>query len=466
MKLYGSLAELLQKARRRLIADVLLDRVVFAVAAGLAGVTVILLAGTDVLGWYWAVASALVALAAGLFLSRKRVPTIYQAAQKVDARLRLADTLSTAAYFLASPGDAEASIRESQRLQAESMAMQVDLKLALPYHRPRATYPALSLALAVAGVFVLRYAAQGSFDPKSSLVKSAYNTLFQPPLKQQAQAGETPGDPSQPADGEKSDDRKNSDFAGDPKFDPSIPNAGEDKKQSEQAKQDKEESGGQDKQDAKAGDASPSAQNQKQDSDKQEGNKNGNANQDPSMVDKIKQAVSDLLNKMKSQPQQNADNSKGQQDQSDQQPGQEGQQDNDAQGEGKESQAAQNADAKSEGNNGKSKPSQDQQSGVGSNDGEKAIKDAAALKAMGKISELIGKRSENVKGAMMVEVGQTKQTLTTPQLQRAAGTHAEAGSQIHRDEVPAIYQQYVQQYFEQVHKAIPAAKGAAPAAKK
>jgi hypothetical protein len=80
--------------------------------------------------------------------------------------------------------------------------------------------------------------------------------------------------------------------------------------------------------------------------------------------------------------------------------------------------------------------------------------------AMGKISELLGKRAQNVTGEVMVEVGSGKQQLKTPLAQRNA-THNEAGGEIHRDEVPLMYQQFVQQYFEEIRKG-PPAKPAAP----
>jgi len=44
-----------------------------------------------------------------------------------------------------------------------------------------------------------------------------------------------------------------------------------------------------------------------------------------------------------------------------------------------------------------------------------------------------------------------EQVLNTPYAETAA-THAEGGGEINRDEVPLMYQRYVQQYFEQVHK--------------
>jgi hypothetical protein len=78
---------------------------------------------------------------------------------------------------------------------------------------------------------------------------------------------------------------------------------------------------------------------------------------------------------------------------------------------------------------------------------------------MGKISEIIGKRAQNITGEVMVEVSSGKQQLKTEYSQRDA-THVEAGGEINRDEVPLAYQQYVQQYFAQVRK-MPAAKGKA-----
>ena len=101
--------------------------------------------------------------------------------------------------------------------------------------------------------------------------------------------------------------------------------------------------------------------------------------------------------------------------------------------------------------------SQDAKNGIGSQDGEKAMREAQQLDAMGKITEILGKRSANVTGEVMMEVASGKQQLRTDWSQQQAN-HAEAGSEIHRDEVPLMYQQFVQQYFEEIRKP----KAAAP----
>jgi hypothetical protein len=123
---------------------------------------------------------------------------------------------------------------------------------------------------------------------------------------------------------------------------------------------------------------------------------------------------------------------------------------------------SQSADARGQEKGADKNASDDSKSGIGSADGDKSGKEANELKAMGKISEILGKRSANVSGEVMVEVGSSKQQLKTPWAQKQA-THSEAGSEIHRDEVPLIYQPFVEQYFEEIRKSAPAAK--TPAAK-
>ena len=124
---------------------------------------------------------------------------------------------------------------------------------------------------------------------------------------------------------------------------------------------------------------------------------------------------------------------------------QEGQQ---QQGQGDKNQMAQGKS----GDKSASQQSPDSKSGIGKEDGDKSAREAEQLAAMGKLSEIIGKRSQNMAGEIMIEVQSNRdQQLKTAYTGRQ-GQHAEAGGEISRDEVPLIYQQYVQQYFEQVRK--------------
>ena len=82
---------------------------------------------------------------------------------------------------------------------------------------------------------------------------------------------------------------------------------------------------------------------------------------------------------------------------------------------------------------------------------------------MGKISEILGKRSAAVSGEVMVEVGSSKQQFKTPWAQHQAD-HSNAGGEINRDEIPLTEQQFIERYFEEIHKsAQPADAKPAPA---
>ena len=76
---------------------------------------------------------------------------------------------------------------------------------------------------------------------------------------------------------------------------------------------------------------------------------------------------------------------------------------------------------------------------------------------MGKISEILGKRSANLTGEATVEVQSTSQQIRTQYAQRSS-QHTQGGAEISRDEVPVALQSYVEQYFEQIRKQQPPKK--------
>src|SRR5207245_1661713 len=192
-----------------------------------------------------------------------------------------------------------------------------------------------------------------------------------------------------------------------------------------------------------------------------------------SLASKIKEAMSNLLASMRPQNSgsnqqqgQNGAQQKSQQAKGDQKgalgQGQKkgGEQSADSQ-DGQSSDDAdsgKSAEGKSSGKSSDQQASHNPGSGIGKQDGAKDAKLAEQLAAMGKISEIIGKRSANVTGEVTVEVNSSKQQLKTPySVSKAA--HGESGGEINRDEVPVAFQEYVQQYFEQVRKQAAPAKG-------
>lgn len=484
-------SQLLKKARRRSALDLVLDQSALAISIAMGGAILLLLTGTSLLEWYWVALLALASLAAGLYRFRGRVPSEYRLAQRIDWNMNLADALSTATFF---SGD-DKPICVQQRTAAEQVARTIDPRVAVPFTRSRFAWPAAGLALVACGLFAVRYAVTGTMSLEPSLVKMAYDTFFGNTPQQQAKNNLRkppidknnpldPGNPDSPTTQNEqvpdsqlesvetpdvnnalaSDQSKESAKA-DKKSSPDD-QAGENSEKGEKGEQASNDDGNQD---SKTGDKSKDA---KQKDAKQDAKNQSASNENSSMLDKLKDAMANMLNKMKSNPpkeSQSAQNSqdsksgqeKGNQKSAQNQKGsQNDSQDADAQSDqqqqGDKSEKKQSANAKSGDKSQDKNNSPDAKSGIGSSDGDKAAKEAEQLAAMGKISEIIGKRSQNVTGEVMVEVGSTKQQLKTPWAQKQA-THVEAGSEIHRDEVPLMYQQFVEQYFEEIRKGSDAA---------
>jgi hypothetical protein len=207
----------------------------------------------------------------------------------------------------------------------------------------------------------------------------------------------------------------------------------------------------------------------KSESKQSEGKQNANnSSESSSLMSKFKDAVQNLLSSVK--PPQNNSNQQSQQDQKSQQgKGQQsgGKQQQSAK-DGQPQNGSQQADAQqgqagadqkdSQESPGKGSGKSDSQqankqpgSGIGSEDGNKQIRDAEQLAAMGKLTELFGKRSATITGEATVEVQSTSQQLHTAYAQRSAA-HSQGGAEITRDEIPVALQGYVEQYFEQVRK--------------
>jgi hypothetical protein len=486
---HSTLTDLLERARKRLFGQLVLDKGALALLIGMAAVILLLLAGTQILDWYWPVLVVAVSLGVGIYRLRKSLPSQYKLSQQIDRRLGLADSLSTAVYFAAHPEPGRQAVCEVQRREAEVVAQRVDLRAAVPPSRSRYLLPAAALALVAFGLFAVRYAVTGSLSLEPSLLKIAYDSFFGPPpqlAKNQAkrlnmtQSPFNPGNPdaqSTATDQQPEDllNSKDSSDATNPQGDDNAKEAAEkeaDKNSGDADKQGNDKGDGKDgKQSDKGDQGSKDGKDSSANKDKDGGNqdKQGNNPSDGGVLDKIKDALANMLNKMKPNspsPQQNAKNQsskdKGEKsdkgDKADKQPDSqngeaEANPDSNQNGDQKNSD-----EAKSSSQPGKPS-SQDSASGAGSKDGDKAAKDAKALEAMGQISEILGKRSAAVTGEMMVEVGQTKQTLKTPWADRQA-SHTESGGEIHRDEVPLVFQPFVERYFEEIRKSPSPAKPA------
>lgn len=470
---------------------------ILALGAGFAGVILLLLVGTQILDWYWPVLLFGAGLGVGAYRLRGRIPSEYAVAQRVDSRLKLQDTLSTAVYFLGHPdrGAAPAEVRAAQLASAERMASGLPVSEAAPWRMPRSVYASLALALVACGMIGVRYGINHRLDLQSPIAKFEFDTFrsrnevartkqreqekkLDEQFKQmglalddehnQNQKMERQNETAQEAiEGEKNAESKTKTEKRQEQGLTSSDEQGPEQQQGAEAEEGKEQPSNGNDQNARANQPGQSAD--KPDAGQQQANQNQNS----SLMDKMRNALANMLAKMKMQPQngqgqQMASASKGslqngqqQQQKMDQQgppsQGKEGQQQGQPSAEGKGNQEGQGNQQSQpgegqQGSNSSDKPSsQDSKTGMGKSDGNKDVKMAEQLEAMGKISEIIGKRSQSLTGEMMVEVASGKQQLKTSYTQRDA-THAEAGGEIHRDEVPLALQQYVQQYFEEVRK--------------
>jgi hypothetical protein len=494
---------LVRQARRRILGNQLFTQGANAGIAALVAFILLLLLGTQILSWPVALAIPLAAAAFGIYRVKRHMPSPYGVAQLIDQRLGLADNLSTALFF--SEVDPVARVapdfRRAQFEGAARLAQSVDVRRAVPYTMPRAVYLVAGLALVAGSLFALRYGLSRRLDLKQPLANFLPESLTggkpvhqannaRPNAKQTPQTpddGSTPPNQDQQSPGQQDANQEIQPPAEaqaeaakmDAKYFP-IQKAGE-QRDNEMATDDADSEGESDS--AKTGEESQDGQGDGK-SGKGEKPQNGekqdakNASESSSLMSKLKDAFQNLLSKAK--PQQNQQGSaqegkEGKSAQSKSQQGskqngkdgqpQNGQQQGDAQ-EGEDGQEAKNSEnaqqGKGQGKSDSQQSSKQPGSGIGSQDGDKAIKNAEQLAAMGKISEILGKRSATISGEATVEVQTTNQQLRTPYAQKGA-EHTQAGAEISRDEVPVALQPYVQQYFEQVRKQ---SAGDAPAVKK
>jgi hypothetical protein len=383
-------------------------------------------------------------------------------------------------------------MREAQLAESERISRQVDPKVAVPLAAPRLLYVFGALFLAALALFGLRYGFERRMDlnkPLARILIDAFGGGFdQHAALNKKKAGKNPWDQQAPTS--LSLDDRNPEAQG--KLDeappsvldtidvPDVNNVGA--KETGAKSKGKADNSGAEGEQAEESESAPGSANAK-DAD-QAGSKQGETSagkqapnssaENSSLASKIKDAMSNLLASMRPQnsgnpqptPGQNGAQQKGQQAKGDQKgamgQGQKkgGEQSSDSQ-DGQSSDDAdsgKSAEGKSSGKSSDEQASHNPGSGIGKQDGAKDAKLAEQLAAMGKISEIIGKRSANVTGEVTVEVNTSKQQLKTPYSESKA-SHGESGGEINRDEVPVAFQQYVQQYFEQLRKQPAPTKG-------
>ena len=501
--------DLIRRGRRRQIRHLLVQEASFSAVLALAGATLLLVTGTQILNWYWPVLLFGGSLAVGAYRARAKMLSAYQVAQCMDDRLGLHDSLSTAYYFGQHPDHtgAPAELIERQRLAAEDLARTADVRYGLPFLAPRTFYVNAGLVLIVAAMFGLRYGINRSLDLRPPLVRIAFDGFLGSP-REIADAKKIKRERPFDQDGHREQgqavdpwESKAGDL--DPAPDsvlqtvdtpePNNPDGASDPKANAMGKQ--PEPNGNDPleatekgEGAKPGNDALSDANSSPDGSSQAGkqssqkdsSQSANSGENSSLTDKMRDALANLMAKLKMQSKtgegkpgssskqsgsQSAQRQNQSQDPNGSASNQQQQADASASSQSEAQQQSQSgaqqaAQGKSDSRSADRPNSPDGKSGIGKQDGDKTAREAEQLRAMGKISEIIGKRAATVTGEVMVEVASGKQQLKTQYSDRKA-THVEAGGEINRDEVPLAYQQYVQQYFEEIRK-LPAKSKAEP----
>ena len=495
-------SELIGRARRRYIFQESLAQLALAASFAVAGLALLLLFGTAYLDWWSVVLLGLAGLGLGVWRVRARIPSAYAMALRLDQNAGLHDCLSTAVYFDGRSGESNEFLK-AQRLQAQGVADKVNLDQAVPFSTPKALYTMAALCLLATGLFALRYHLTQRLDLRAPLTQVLFEDQENPALakaKQKAAQAKS----NRKLSGMESlmaklgvslnqEDQKTPDSLDqaiqDAMRSPGAPGEGDKKGQApgagkesksaapgEQASKGDPMDGGQPDKSAKDSESKSAAGDKDAKSGEQGNNKSGNSGDNGSLLSKMKDAVSNIFSKAKQDA--NGQQKGGQQQQGGQQQAKsekgasekgksgQGQQQGQEQASSQEgdpngdSQEGQQSQGKSGAKDSNQQASSQPGSGIGHQDGAKDLKAAEQLKAMGKLSEIIGRRAQTVSGETSIEVQSGSQQLKTA-YSKTSASHAETDGDVNRDEVPVALQSYVQQYFQQVRKTAATPGGAA-----
>jgi hypothetical protein len=476
------LQELIHKARRRLLFNEVLKQFALSTALAIGGLALLLTLGTRYVEW-WVVAL----FAAGVIgwasaKLRRKLPSEYAAAVWLDDKAGLHDSLSTAHYFATSNAKAANSgalsaeaqaILLAQRGQAESVAKDVDVAMTVPFRFPKALFGLAALLFVSAGLVSVRYFFGHGLNLNAPITEVIFPDLAATPGKKAEKPGKSPERKNDFDEArsllsklglganldDKPDDKLDEALADALKSAEKSPGNGQDAKLDQNAQNGdpleapkdapKNGNGSQSGENKKSGESSPDQQGA------QSSAKSGERSE-KSLLSKLKDAMDNMMGSPSPQADKKSAGGKqqqskaGSQAQAGQQSGESGDEENKQAADGEASGNAQKGNSPGQ-TSGNGDQQQEGPSVAGSEDGQKAIKAAAQMKAMGKISELIGKRSEQVTGESMIDVQSGNQKLQTAYKDKIA-THGEGAGEVSRDEIPLSVQAYVQEYFQQVRK--------------
>jgi hypothetical protein len=428
-----------------------------------------------------------------LFRLRGSIPSAYDTAQLLDRRLVLHDTVSTAWHVTQYSELAATPAGQYQLAQAELAAAQVNTAAVFPFGFRRSWALPLALGAVAFALFSVRYLVRHDLDFTRSIVPLHLDRLAAG-LRDNFAASDRNGPPddsnSQDTGGQSTrasastpNNSKMSDVSG-VKAPASSANErnSEPPESSPEASSNDSESGsngrGTTGKPAPGTDRTPGAKESADSGSKaaEQGTPQQEAASEPqngsngSLINRMKDAASSLLAKMKpSENSQRASQASARnaaapdRDQSQSETGPSQNQtsapqspqsgakaDSKGNQQGQATEMAQSSQSRTSSSS-ENPGSNQAKSGIGRQDGGKDLKAAEEQQAMGKLAEIIGKRSQDVSGEMMVEVPSGKEQLRTAYSGKLA-EHSDSGGEINRDEIPLAFQQYIRDYMERIHR--------------
>ena len=468
-----ALFEVVDRARRRLLAQVGLREVLWGLTVALTGPVMLLALGTDLLpgSALWVFLAAGCGVAAYRISSRR--PTPDRAARILDARWQAEDQLSTAYCFR----DRTDETALNQRSLAERVT-RGDVGGALPFEWPVSGWAAAAMSALAVLLLVVRVGTLSTLDLRAPLIAMPF-----PNLAGQSQAAadpppETRGGDSAQTLTETREEGDKTDQAEAPEAEPLMAALeGEGAEDAFQMPEVEGLSAGEE-----AGDdlSPPSAEGEQ--AEGEEGDQSSASNGAPpeeggdwseesqNLLDRLKDAFEDLMETMQTESQEASagESESGEGDQGGESPSESGEQ---AQAE--ESGGEQASDAEMEGGEQSEGESEQAADGQGANNAEEAgqagqsaaasgtaegskeiAKQAELEAALDELEEFYQERAEDVAGEILVETDSSEQSLRT-EYRDTKATHADRGGDVNRDEVPAAYKAFIERYFETLRQESP-----------
>jgi hypothetical protein len=459
----ASLTSFLTAASRRRLSVLLFAETPLALNILFGAAVLMLLAGTLLISANWLLLAAFAgATVAGLRI-RKRWLDRYRLAQILDHRLQLNDSLSTA-WFLLTESQRPEAAAEYQIQGAEELVATVDPRQAFPFEWQRTWVTPAALSVVVLTLFALRFSRSDTLDLRPSLLPFRFEDLLARGAAEARERERIPKDSNQ-----RDADRNKR---------PNAPGIPPGERTNDQ--QTVQSADGQTAASAAANGLTQESAIQKL---QQQLASEQQKDASPGLLNRMQDAMGGMMAKLQQalkpkDPRAQKDSQSGEKSQDDEKNAQSGENANsktssqqgnsaqdqhgDANGQPTSAQAqavekSTNASQLGNANQPAHESGDNSQSGAGRNDGRKEMREAEQLKALGKLEEIVGKRSAAVTGDVTVEKPSGKQQLRT-EYSNQLGDHSDLGGEINRDEIPPEYRAYIRAYMDAMHKQAAAPK--------